>query len=61
MGLLLTSEESEAEVFDIVYTGSSKSTIKDSLGLYLGASSLGFLVPEILPTYYEVYSVTHHN
>lgn len=59
--LLLILEESEAEIFDIFYNGSSKYTSKNSLGLYLWGSSLGMLLPKLLPTYYEVCSVTHHS
>lgn len=59
-GLLLTLEEGETKIFDIVYTGSSKYIIKNNFGLYLGDSSLGLLLSEVLPTYYRIFRVTYH-
>lgn len=54
----LTSDESNGEVYEIVYAGNGQYTIKGSLGFYMSITD-GLLVPTLEPGYFNIWSVTY--
>jgi phospholipase C len=57
---LLTADASAAHTFTITNLGGSKGyTVKTEAGLYLTLSRLGVVLVSLIPTTFDIYSVTY--